>query len=130
MKKRSEEILRLILKGDKNYSLRLIMEKYKISDKTARKDLAEINVFLKSNNIPEILLSPDGYLTPGFGKEFGLIGRVLQSMDIYQYKLSPEERQTYIILLLLWDNNIVMKELGDQLYVSRITVLSDFDIVK
>ena len=115
----------------KDSSLQSLQQKYKVSERTIRNDVAEINEFLRNLHISDIYLDTEGILNTGPDFDADAVERELIEMDTYLYKLSPGERQIYISLLLLWNHkHIVMKHIADELYVSRITILNDFDSIK
>lgn len=131
MKRRSEEILRLLVRSQRNNTIYSLKKKYQVSLRTIRNDIAEINEFLHKLNISDIYFDTDGLLKTGPDFDSVLVERELTKLDTYLYKLSPQERQLYISLLLLWNNKyIVMKNIADELYVSRITILNDFESIK
>ncbi|MCD8091211.1 MAG: PTS sugar transporter subunit IIA [Clostridiales bacterium] len=52
-------------------------------------------------------------------------------MTPYTYRLSPEERQIYIMAELVLSNNYVtMQNIAEELYVSRITIVNDMEDIK
>lgn len=131
MKKRSEEILQSLVRNKKNNSIETLKKRYKISERTIRNDLAEINEFLKNLHMSGIYFDVDGFLNTGPDFDSMIVERELINLDTYIYKLSPLERRIYISLLLLWNNKyLVMKNIADELYVSRVTILNDFDVIK
>lgn len=132
MKKRSTEILQILIdKKTETYSLSSLAKTFHVTQKTMRNDLAEINDFLEEIGLSQISLDHDGVLKmqPNFDTRF--IERKLCEMDIYQYRLSPEERRIYIFAVLLHDSGyIIMRKLADEMYVTRITILNDFDKIR
>lgn len=132
MRKRSEEILQALVRNKKRQnSISSLQKRYQVSERTIRNDLVEINEFLRNLHISDIYLDSDGVLNTGPDFDSALVEKELIKMDTYFYKLSPKERQIYISLLLLWNHKyLVMKHIADELYVSRITILNDFDSIK
>lgn len=132
MKKRSEQILRyLVSNGSKKETAISLKKKYNVTERTLRNDMVEINDFLKNLNISGIYFDSNGRLTGGPDFNAELIENELNNLDFYDYKLNPTERQLYISILLLWNKRyIIMKNLANQLYVSRITILNDFEDIK
>lgn len=132
MKKRSTEILQILInKKTETYSLSSLAKSFHVTQKTMRNDLSEINDFLEEIGLSQISLDHDGILKmePNFDIRF--IERKLREMDIYQYRLSPEERRIYIFAVLLHDSGyIIMRKLADEMYVTRITILNDFDKIR
>lgn len=132
MKKRSTEILQgLIKENAKKYSISKLAKDYKVTQRTLRNDLAEINDFLRDINQTEIFFDEDGILEIGPDFDSEQVEQRLYEMDIYIYKLSPEERRMFILVSLLQNKGYTkMQKLAEELYVSRITILSDFEFIK
>lgn len=132
MKKRSTEILQgLIKENAKKYSISKLAKDYKVTQRTLRNDLAEINDFLRDINQTEIFFDEDGILEIGPDFDSEQVEQRLYEMDIYIYKLSPEERRMFILVSLLQNKGYTkIQKLAEELYVSRITILSDFEFIK
>lgn len=131
MRKRSEEILQLLIRSQKKISIFSLKKRYQVTERTIRSDLAEINEFLRNLRISDIYFDSEGDLNTGPDFDSVLVEIELIKMNTYIYKMSPRERQVYITLLLLWDHKyLVMKDIADKLYVSRLTVLNDFESIK
>lgn len=132
MKKRSAEILQtLIYNKSGQYSLSGLADSFHVTQKTMRNDLAEINDFLEETGISQILLEHDGILKINEDFNTEILIQKLSEMDIYQYRLSPEERRIYILAVLLHDSGyVIMRKLADEMYVTRITILNDFDKIR
>lgn len=131
MRKRSTEILQKIIKEDRRrYSIVQLSEKYHVTKKTLLNDLKEMNVFLKDIGIP-VVNAKDGFLeiSPEFDGK--IVREHLNKMDAYIYKLSPMERQTYILVYMLnQESYITMHKLAEELFVNRMTILNDLENVK
>ena len=130
MRKRSTEILeKLILSNSKSLEVNKLITTYRISLKTLRTDVNEINDFLAEAKMsPAKLNEKSNYffwkkIFQRFKKDF--------HMDTYSYKMSREERQIYIIAeLLMSEGYVTMQNLAKELNVSRNTILNDFETVK
>lgn len=131
MKKRSTEILQKIIKDPKRrYRMAVLAKEYHVTERTLRNDVTEINHFLYSVHVPELLYE-DGQLEIPSGFDSETVQRELYAMDAYLYKLSPEERQVYIEAALIeHDDYLPMQRLADELYVNRVTILNDLDHVR
>ena len=74
----------------------------------------------------------DGHIgksNPDFDRS--LVEEKLYEMDMYSYKMSSDERRTFILISLLQNKTYSsMQKLAEELYVSRITILSDFENIK
>lgn len=131
MRKRSEEILRLIVKNKTQVSVHFLKKKYEVTERTIRNDLVEINEFLRTLRISDIYIDLDGKLKAGPDFDPSLVESELTKITTYFYKMSPKERHIYIMLLLLWEQKyFVMQNIANKLCVSRVTILNDFEGIK
>lgn len=131
MRKRSTEILeKLILSNSKSMEVKKLITTYRISLKTLRTDVNEINdVLLEAKMSPTKLNEKEKLIL--LEKDIMKIQDRLNHMDTYSYKMSREERQIYIIAeLLMSQDYITMQNLAKKLNVSRNTILNDFETVK
>lgn len=131
MRKRSTEILeKLILSNSKSLEVNKLITTYRISLKTLRTDVNEINDFLLEAKMSPAKLNEKEQLFL-LEKDFSKIQERLDYMDTYSYKMSREERQIYIIAeLLMSEGYVTMQNLAKELNVSRNTILNDFETVK
>lgn len=131
MRKRSTEILeKLILSNSKSMEVKKLITTYRISLKTLRTDVNEINDFLLEAKMSPTKLNEKEKLIL-LEKDIMKIQDRLNHMDTYSYKMSREERQIYIIAeLLMSQDYITMQNLAKKLNVSRNTILNDFKTVK
>lgn len=131
MRKRSTEILeKLILSNSKSMKVKKLITTYRISLKTLRTDVNEINDFLLEAKMSPTKLNEKEKLIL-LEKDIMKIQDRLNHMDTYSYKMSREERQIYIIAeLLMSQDYITMQNLAKKLNVSRNTILNDFETVK
>lgn len=131
MRKRSTEILeKLILSNSKSMEVKKLITTYRISLKTLRTDVNEINDFLLEAKMSPTKLNEKEKLIL-LEKDIMKIQDRLNHMDTYSYKMSREERQIYIVAeLLMSQDYITMQNLAKKLNVSRNTILNDFETVK
>ena len=131
MRKRSTEIIeKLILSNSKSMEVKKLITTYRISLKTLRTDVNEINDFLLEAKMSPTKLNEKEKLIL-LEKDIMKIQDRLNHMDTYSYKMSREERQIYIIAeLLMSQDYITMQNLAKKLNVSRNTILNDFETVK
>ena len=111
MRKRSTEILeKLILSNSKSMEVKKLITTYRISLKTLRTDVNEINDFLlEAKMSPTKLNEKEKLILLDIMK----IQDRLNHMDTYSYKMSREERQIYIIAeLLMSQDYITMQNLA------------------
>lgn len=131
MRKRSTEILeKLILSNSKSMEVNKLITTYRISLKTLKADVNEINDFLLEAKMSPTKLNEKEKLIL-LEKDISKIQDRLNHMDTYSYKMSREERQIYIIAeLLMSQDYITMQNLAKELNVSRNTILNNFETVK
>lgn len=132
MRKRSSEIIqRMIKNAGAPLTIKKLASEYGISQRTLRNDLKEINQFLQNIPTAEISINDRGEIVKNDGFDDVLVERSLYDMDAYAYRLSTEERQIYIMMVLTASyHHLTMKMFAEELYVSRITIVNDIDVVK
>lgn len=132
MKKRSTEILQKVMKyPSRSFSIPGFAKEYGVSQRTLRNDINEINEFLESIGSGPVLISTDGALLLDSSCDRRGVLDELFRMDTYAYKLSSEERQIFLLCSLLCSNTYIsMQEIADELYVSRISVLNDLQLMQ
>lgn len=132
MRKRSAEIIqKFIHNTEKVWTVKELALEYKITKKTLRNDIGEINQFLHSIPVSDIMVSEGGALIKQKDFDETLVEEHLYNMDIYLYKLSTKERQIYIMMILaVSQHHITMQHFAEELYVSRITIVKDIEHIK
>lgn len=132
MRKRSTEIIQKIIKNnDAPFTVRELAAEYKISQKTLRKDIQEINQFLHTIPMPPISITEKGELIKDSIFDDAAVERHLYDMDSYIYRFSTEERQIYIMMVLMTsDRYVTMQMFARELNVSRVTIVNDMDMIK
>jgi len=132
MKKRSADVLQKILSYDSSIlNITKLSEVYQVSQKTLRNDIAEINLFLKKLQLHTIEIVDNGILKIGTDLDPEFVKDQLFKLNSYSYRLSPDERQILILVILLKQKNyLTMEYLAEMLSVSRITILSDIESVR
>lgn len=132
MRRRSTELLQRLLSSPEHI-LRgeRLSKEYRISEKTLRNDAQEILDFVREQGL-EGAVSLDGNTLRLERRELlQPLRECLYGMDLYSYKLSLEERKTYIIVALaVQDGYYSMQKLADELYVTRNTVINDCKVVE
>lgn len=132
MRKRSTEILQSIIRSRKqNFTVKELALKYDVSQKTLQNDIKEINQLLRNIPMSEITVNSKGELEKP--KDFcdTVVKEYLNNMDLYMYKLSTEERQMYIMVILTVSQKyMAMKQFADELGVSRVTIVNDMENIK
>lgn len=132
MRKRSTEIIQKIIKNvGEPLTIKKLASEYGISQKTLKNDIKEINQFLRSIPTDEISINDKGEIVKDSEFDDILVEKYLYDMDAYAYRLSTEERQIYIMMVLTASyHHLTMKMFAEELYVSRITIVNDIDVVK
>lgn len=131
MNKRTTEILLEILKNENGSIFSLLTEKFGVSQRTIRNDVAQINSFLSSSGLPELVVSPDGRINYTGDKNRDIEIILKNETDFYTYKLDKDERRAIISLLLLNSPGyITIAAIADEILISRQTIINDLDDVK
>ncbi|MCL2588044.1 MAG: HTH domain-containing protein [Oscillospiraceae bacterium] len=131
MKKRSADILLALLKQRQTISLDKLSKQYDVSVRTLLKDIQDINEFLKSIDQGHVLTKRNGLLVFDDRCDIKTIYEKMKEIDCYKYRLTQEERCLYISILLVTESGyITMEKIAEELYVNRMTILSDMDRVK
>ena len=132
MKKRSVEILRKFLRLEKRiFTLEDLANTFKVSQRTIRNDITEINEFLRPIGAPTVTFDAKGAINLPKSFNAAEIEDALRNMTPYEYKLSGEERLVYIIVSLLnADGYNSMQTLAEELFVSRATIIGDFESLR
>lgn len=132
MKKRSAEILqRLLNHPQKSLSLDWLSLEYGISEKTIKTDIREILDFMNETDSGRSILYDGRNLSLDNKADTGILREKFYGMDPYIYKMSPEERKTYIILELLYHKGYhSMQQFADELFVTRNTIINDCKLVE
>lgn len=133
VKKRSAEIIRRLIEAP-SHRLRLValMDDYHISRKTLNTDIETAAVFALNSDGTPMLVCGEDYVTVAPGADLAGLSDLLDGMDLYEYRLSFEERTHMIVCSLLmlgaheWRS---MQQLADTMFVTRNTVISDMKAV-
>ena len=132
MNQRTMKLLRKLSEQQgPRYTLGEMAAFFRVSQKTIRHDIHDINDFLEEDQLGQVQIGQGGLLSLSKDFQKTKVEEKLAGMDAYDYRLSPEERLLYIRAALLCDTDfIVMQKLADELFVTRMTILSDFDTLK
>ena len=133
VKKRSAEILRRLVDAP-SHRLRLsaLMNDYRISEKTLRADIASSAAFAQDPRGDSMVEVSENHVLLAAGADVEGLADLLDSMDLYDYRLSFDERKFFIACTLLSlgsDEWCSMQQLADAMYVTRNTVISDVKAV-
>lgn len=132
MKKRDSDILIRLLSAPA-YSLAAdqVTDRCGITWRTLQNDIKEINDFLKEIHAGHVEINDKKILNLKLLKSAEVIKEELFNMSSYVYRFSPRERQIYIMVsLAVAESYLTMEQLANDMEVTRITVLNDFDKIK
>lgn len=129
--KRIFNIVELLVNNKDGMTINDIAKELNVSNKTIRNDLTEVNKFIMQAGLVMIK-------KPGVGVKIeGTEERKLNILNDTKNKVneieafSPEARKNYILKRLFMSHtNLTMHELGDELYVSRVTIYKDLNAVE
>lgn len=132
MNKRSREILsQLITKTEysQTISIQDLAEMFKVSSRTIRYDIEQINDYLKENHLQPLNLGKQGVINTQ--ADITKARESLSEEDFYSFKLSREERVCFsAVMMICSDDYITLSEIADQLFVSRSTIIQDLEHIK
>lgn len=132
MNKRSREILsQLITKTEysQTISIQDLAEMFKVSSRTIRYDIEQINDYLKENHLQPLNLGKQGVINTQ--ADITKARESLSEEGFYSFKLSREERVCFsAVMMICSDDYITLSEIADQLFVSRSTIIQDQEHIK
>lgn len=132
MNKRSREILsQLITKTEysQTISIQDLAEMFKVSSRTIRYDIEQINDYLKENHLQPLNLGKQGVINTQ--ADITKARESLSEEGFYFFKLSREERVCFsAVMMICSDDYITLSEIADQLFVSRSTIIQDLEHIK
>lgn len=132
MNKRSREILsQLITKTEysQTMSIQDRAEMFKVSSRTIRYDIEQINDYLKENHLQPLNLGKQGVINTQ--ADITKARESLSEEGFYSFKLSREERVCFsAVMMICSDDYITLSEIADQLFVSRSTIIQDLEHIK
>ncbi len=128
---RAYKIIQLLLNEAEPVTMNRIAETFKLSNKTVRNDMKKVEAVLAGRGLT--LEKKPGVGVKINGSEasrLDLMGEVgPQSGELSPY--SAEARRNYILKrLFMAERNLTIKELSDELYVSKVTVQKDLSDIE
>lgn len=124
-------IINLLLDNKEPITINDIANKLKVSNKTIRNDMEKVE---------ELIIKKGLMLTKKQGVGICIEGTEINRLELQKECLkgkkiiepySPEDRRYYILKrLFMSDENITIKELAEELFVSRVTIHKDIDEVE
>ncbi|MDQ0205084.1 BglG family transcription antiterminator [Pectinatus haikarae] len=114
-------------------TLAILAAKYKVSERTIRKDIIEVNELIKkyqTENIGMIHLDRGGKVVVPLKYSSDVLKNAFTG-DYYSYRLSPQERADIAASIIINTNGfITLSVIADYLCVSRVTIINDLDIIR
>ena len=106
--------------------------KFRVSERTIRMDLDDINFFLKQNRYPVLQnRGKQGVYFPGSKEETAGLYRLMNTKEIVMASYLPDERLLEILYTVACRKGPVkIEELAEQLLVSKSTVVKDLERLK
>lgn len=134
MKRRYREILSIILNTDGYITGNELAKHCNVSIRTIRLDIKEINILLIEYDIKIDSLLKKGYFLSDESKKILKENNIIRSVLDYQYIMetpgSPFDRQMFILSKLTNNEDVILDELVDMLYVSSSTLNNDILSIK
>lgn len=129
MNQRVSTIIQMFSDTGKSFSIVELAEKFEVSQRTIRNDLKTIDSLLKENLLPVLKVQKDGkILVP---EDFAHMSPIIQPSDLYQYKLSKNERVwAASAMLISAEGFLTLAMLAESLFVSRATIINDLDDIR
>lgn len=129
MIRRYREILSTILNANEYITLNKLADLCDVSVRTIQLDIKEINNQLKEYNLKIDSASKKGYYLTEQSKKVLLENDIIRSIWDIEYitetPADPFERQMYILLNLIANENIELEKLANMVYVSTSTLHND-----
>jgi len=129
MKNRNIEMLLQIVENP-SINLHQLANYFNVSTRSVRNDLIRLNSYLTENNLQNIQLNRDGTFT--FDNEDVYSGlNLLQKSNLYEYHLSKEERETFMLERIMMNRQeVTLKDMCQMMCVSYSTAQSDLKSLK
>ncbi|WP_315108941.1 HTH domain-containing protein [Clostridium intestinale] len=129
MIRRYREILSTILNANEYITLNKLADLLSVSIRTIQLDIKEINNQLKEYDLKIDSAAKKGYYLTEKSKKILLENDIIRSIWDIEYitetPADPFERQMYILLNLIANENIEMEKLANMVYVSTSTLHND-----
>lgn len=106
----------------KNFPIKYFAEKYSVSERNIRYSVDNINFYLRRKKLKEIEIKKANL---EFYLEKEKLENFIENLDMITYIFSQEERESYILVKYLFEDNTTIKEIEDFLKVSRTTIKKD-----
>ncbi len=132
LNERCTHILMKLVNSSLPVKITELASSFKVSSRTIRYDLDEIDEFLKYNNLPQLIRKPNvGVKFSESLEDRKKVLEILDDVSIYHYALSQKERVNIILSNLMGQKDYTtINTLADKLLVSRSTIINDLDKVR
>ncbi|TDX52687.1 BglG family transcription antiterminator [Orenia marismortui] len=128
---RSSKVLSILLEQKEAITIKDLAENFEVSARTIRSDLNKIAETLNDEGIKLIKKPRVGVWIEVDPAIRSKLRKRLFSAESYRDPFSSETRQKYILKCLLQaEEKYTMKDLADELYVSRTTIYNDLEFVE
>lgn len=125
---RQKEIIEFLLEKNIFVTSKELASFYAVSSRTIRKDLDHVQLFLKENVVLLIRKQGKGVYIQAGSDAIKKLGSILNKQENIVY--SKSERLAIAQTLLLIFPNITFQKIADFCYVSKQTVINDFEEIK
>ncbi|WHE06965.1 BglG family transcription antiterminator [Thermoanaerobacterium thermosaccharolyticum] len=132
LNERCTQILIKLVNSSLPVKITELASSFKVSSRTIRYDLDEIDEFLKYNNLPQLIRKPNvGVKFSESLEDKDKVLELLGDVSIYHYALSQKERVNIILSNLIGQKDYTtINALADNLMVSRSTIINDLSKVR
>jgi len=128
---REVEIIKILLSRDEPIVVDELAEKLNVSNKTVRNDLKNVENYLDEKGLKLLKKPGTGIIIEGPENKKLDLSTELSNTSKFMEPFSPEARKNYILRRLFMSNkNITIKELSDELFVSKVTIHKDLEAVE
>ena len=124
-------IVELLINNKDGMTIDNIAKNLNVSNKTIRNDLTKVNKFIQQADLVMIKKPGVGIKVEGAeDRKLNILNDIKNKLNLLE-AFSPEARKNYILKRLFMSHeNLTMQELGDELYVSRVTIYKDLNEVE
>ena len=132
MDERCAQLLSQIMSASNPIKVSALAKAFNVSSRTIRYDLDKIDDFLKDNGLPQLTRKPGSGIeySPSYNERLKIL-ELLESINSYNYILTPEERKKMILTELFQAKEFTtIDEMAKLLSVSRGTVVKDLKAVR
>ena len=119
------DIVRLLLDHDDYITINDISKELKVSNKTIRNDLWQVDEWLKENGLSLLRKTGVGIKIEGKSEAKLDVYRSIKEKSDMNIAFSPEARKIYVGIKLIMEGTCRNFELANELYVSRATIHKD-----